>query len=497
MTNRSSNQRKILFRLAAVLLGLLPFFITEVVLRTVGWNEPNQTTEISDPYVGFSELNPLFVASAEGDMLEVAANRQPLFQPDSFMATKPTEEYRIFCLGGSTVQGRPYSIETSFTTWLELALNSGGSKQHVDVVNCGGVSYASYRLVPILEEVIGYSPDLIVLYTGHNEFLEDRTYQNVKATADLIANTHRLMSKLETYRLVRSYFKGGRQVGARSSQDKALSELPAEVEARLDYRNGLNQYQRDDPWQANVIEHYEFNLRRMIRIAKQADIPIVLINPVSNLRNIEPFKSQHSAGLSQAVLMNCEQQWLNFAENESTGIAVSDAMQIEILEDLLANDQRYALTHFRLAQAYHASGKFDLAKKHFLLAKENDICPLRMLEPMHDIIRNVANEMQTPLVDARKFFEDRTDDKIPGRESLVDHVHPTIFGHQLLAKLLVEHLDSLELISVADDWEAHSDEAFQTHLKALPFMYFQRGRDRLNGLKRWAEGRVTRERGGS
>jgi hypothetical protein len=116
---------------------------------------------------------------------------------------------------------------------------------------------------------------------------------------------------------------------------------------------------------------------------------------------------------------------------------------------------------------------------------------------MHDIIRNVANEMQTPLVDARKFFEDRTDDKIPGRESLVDHVHPTIFGHQLLAKLLVEHLDSLELISVADDWEAHSDEAFQTHLKALPFMYFQRGRDRLNGLKRWAEGRVTRERGGS
>ena len=44
------------------------------------------------------------------------------------------------------------------------------------MINCGGVSYASYRLGPILDEVLGYEPDLIMLYTGHNEFLEARTY---------------------------------------------------------------------------------------------------------------------------------------------------------------------------------------------------------------------------------------------------------------------------------------------------------------------------------
>ena len=47
-------------------------------------------------------------------------------------------------------------------------------------VNCGGVSYASYRLAPLVKEVLAYQPDLVIVMTGENEFLEDRTYQSVK-----------------------------------------------------------------------------------------------------------------------------------------------------------------------------------------------------------------------------------------------------------------------------------------------------------------------------
>ena len=86
-----------------------------------------------------------------------------------------------YCLGGSTVQGRPYAIETSFTTWLELNLRTADPRYQWEVVNCGGVSYASYRLVPILRELLAYEPDLFIICTGHNEFLEDRTYASVKA----------------------------------------------------------------------------------------------------------------------------------------------------------------------------------------------------------------------------------------------------------------------------------------------------------------------------
>ena len=63
-------------------------------------------------------------------------------------------------LGGSTVQGRPFSIETAFSTWLELSLTAADPSRIWQVVNCGGVSYASYRLAPIVDESSCYKPDL-------------------------------------------------------------------------------------------------------------------------------------------------------------------------------------------------------------------------------------------------------------------------------------------------------------------------------------------------
>src|SRR5690606_6623553 len=130
---------------------------------------------------------PLFVANPETGNYEIPEARQVYFRPESFPIRKGLGEYRIFCLGGSTVQGRPYSVETSFTTWLEISLHAADPSRKWNVVNCGGVSYASYRLAPILEEVLRYEPDMIVLCTGHNEFLEDRTYRGVKATSPQVA----------------------------------------------------------------------------------------------------------------------------------------------------------------------------------------------------------------------------------------------------------------------------------------------------------------------
>ena len=94
-------------------------------------------------------------------------------------ANKSRDEFRIFCLGGSTVQGRPYANETSFTTWLELSLQAADPRRQWQVVNCGGVSYASYRLLPIMKETLQYEPDLYIIYTGQNEFLEERTYGEI------------------------------------------------------------------------------------------------------------------------------------------------------------------------------------------------------------------------------------------------------------------------------------------------------------------------------
>ncbi len=50
-----------------------------------------------------------------------------------------------------------------------MNLQAAGSEVEYEVVNCGGVSYASYRLVPILDEVLPYEPDVIVLCLYYND----------------------------------------------------------------------------------------------------------------------------------------------------------------------------------------------------------------------------------------------------------------------------------------------------------------------------------------
>ena len=159
---RRTIKRQIIFRLCAVLIGLLPFLAFEFFLGAIGWQ---QLDGVKDPFVGFSSSRPLFELNEDRTEYEISESRKPLFCDESFPVEKSPDQFRIFCIGGSTVQGRPFAIETSFSTWLELSLQAAGDSKQFNVINCGGVSYASYRLAPVVEEILGYQPDLIVLYT--------------------------------------------------------------------------------------------------------------------------------------------------------------------------------------------------------------------------------------------------------------------------------------------------------------------------------------------
>ena len=102
-----------------MLLGLSPFLAFEALCTAFDWGRPSLH---DDPFVGFRSTRPLFVLSSDGRRYEIPKARQTYFQAESFAAHKADNEYRIFVLGESTVQGNPYGIQTSFTTWLEIAL---------------------------------------------------------------------------------------------------------------------------------------------------------------------------------------------------------------------------------------------------------------------------------------------------------------------------------------------------------------------------------------
>lgn len=485
--------RAIGFRVAAMSLGLLPFVLIELALRAFGFGHPNWQ---DDPFVGFSETRPLFIRNGTANRFEIAPSKRVHFYPESFTITKPQREFRIFCIGDSTVQGNPWTTETSFTTWLEISLNVADPSRDWNVINCGGVSYASYRMVPILEEVLRYQPDLVIVHCSHNEFLEDRTYGDLKRTPRWLWQVQEPISRLRIYNLARSAVRSSLAPGTSLAKDEGKktesvrSEMSAEVEALLDYRGGLEFYHRDEAWQRGVVAHYEFNLRRMAAIARQARVRLILMNPACNLRDSPPFKAEHRAGLSESDKQRWDELW--DAARERYGSQPGEAARL--LREALIIDDQHAGLRYDLAKVLDSLSQFGAARAEYVQAKELDVCPLRILEPMNDLVRQVGLDTGTPVVDVRALFDRFSRNGIPGNDWFADHVHPTIAGYQRVADELAEELVRQGIVHPQSEWVEQKQQRFAEHLESLPPNYLIEGQRRLRSLMLWAHGRVTKER---
>lgn len=488
MSYATRNGHRWLLRILAILFGLSPFIAAEVGLRLAGMGRPTG----SDPFVELA-ARPLFELDAAGDRYAIPASRQRFFKPDSFAARKPPREFRIFCLGGSTVQGNPYSIETSFTTWLELSLRAAQPNRDWEVVNCGGISYASYRLLPILRECLQHQPDLLVLYIGDNEFLEDRSY-------------HQLLHLSPTWKWVN-------QAAAHSHLFQALQEwnrdrdapprLSDEVDAVLDYEGGLAHYHRDDAWQRGVAHHFHHALASMIQAAQQAKVPVLLVDPVSNIKDCPPFKAATDPRLSERERRQLADLLESATATQAANAAgldptieppASTSRRIEALEKARNIDERDAGIQFRLGRAYLEAGRDEEARRALLRAKDEDICPLRLTEPLRAIIDTVAEDFQIPVVPVLREFDQRSPHGITGDEMMLDHVHPTISGHQLIADLLVQTMQKQGWIEPVAGWQALRQQRYREHLETLDAPYYARGKEHLDGLKRWTQGRTKKLR---
>jgi tetratricopeptide (TPR) repeat protein len=471
----------LLFRALAVLLSLLPLMALELGLRLAG---AGRVTDVNDPFLGFSEIHPLFVLNETAGKYEIAKSRLTHFQPDSFAATKAQNEFRIFVLGGSTVQGRPWSIETSFTTWLKLSLNAADSSRRYEVVNCGGVSYASYRLVPILQEVLRYEPDLIIFCEGHNEFLEDRSYAPLRSQPALLSWLQQQAMKLRTYNVLRSGVLAMRSDAVATSNRPVLGP---EVDAWLDWKDGLAAYHRDPQWHTAVIQHFEFNLRRLVSMSGEAQVPLLIVSPVANLQ-WAPFKSEHRADLSAMQLAE-----FDALMKEASDLYGSDLpAAIQKLQQAVELDPEYAAVHYELGLGLLELGRRNEAERALFRAKELDVCPLRMLEPIKQTIRQVAAETNTPLVDAEAVLAALSRNGFPDNQWLVDHVHPTIEGHQQIADAIAEKLVQLQLVRPTTNWQEAKERDYRAHLASLSNLYFERARHRLKSEQGWAHGQVQK-----
>jgi hypothetical protein len=227
----------------------------------------------------------------------------------------------------------------------------------------------------------------------------------------------------------------------------------------------------------------------MVNRARQAGVPLLLVNPVSNLRDCPPFKAEHRDGLAPEEL----KRWNGLRETASGQFENNMLRAVGLLEQARAIDDQHAGIHYELGKCYEALGALDRARQSYLLAKELDICPLRILEPMNKALLQVAGRTGTPVVDFKAMIERHSSGRIPGNDWLLDHVHPSMQGHQLIAGALAEEMVRRGILVPRPGWARERERLYSQHYGALGDLYFATGMQRLENVRQWARGRIGAE----
>ena len=254
-----------------------------------------------------------------------------------------------------------------------------------------------------------------------------------------------------------------------------------------DHARGWDGYHRDTGWADAVTRTFGRNLELMLAAAAKAGVPVLLVDPVANLKDCPPFK------VEGGMLPEAKRARFTALYRLATAPDLPPRERERILEELVALDPLHAGAQYRLGQCRLFLGASAPAREALIQAKDQDVCPLRATEAMHRALARTAEAAGVPLVQGRALFERHAEHGIPGNDVLMDHVHPTLRGHQLLAGLLFDHLARLGVVTPAEGWKARAEASFGSHVRALQPAYFEQGMARRERVNRWARGRQQPE----
>lgn len=365
----------------AVLVSLPIIFlvILEIFLRIInyGYNFHQWVNVGEGKYVINSDIGKKYFTS--GDFA-------PTTGEDEFDIHKKVNAFRVFVLGESSAEGFPYSPMGSFSHYIRRRLELVYPNTPIEVINLGMTAINSYTLLDLLPGVLDQKPDLILIYTGHNEYygaLGVGSVQSFGSSRTLI----KLMLYLNDFRItqlvrnslhwVSSLFSSGKNTPSGTLMSIMAKDKYILLNSRV-FNEGIQQFKE--------------NMTDILKLIQDKGVPVILGKLVSNLRDQKPFISVRTPGYQTADQV------------------------YEEAEDELKNN------HFTEADSL------------FKLAKDLDALRFRAPEKINKIIDDLGLEFHDAVVPIDSIFDSASPDGIVGDNLIVDHLHPNVTGYQVMGK---------------------------------------------------------------
>ena len=377
MTNKQT-KRPYLFYAIALALPFVLLGLAELALRASNFGESYPLFIPSEQVENHLEPNPEIIKR-----FFYPPSAAPNVAPDTyvFSQTKASDTLRIVSLGGSTMAGFPYGRFGSPTGMLKQRINTSHPELNVELISVAMSSINSFSILDYVDEVIEISPDAILIYAGHNEYLGVMGVgSSFAGKGSYSANLLFLQFKeWRLYQLMQRLYHTLVTHNPERSINASERTLMAQVAKEKDiaYNGPL--------FEAGKAQ-FEQNLALILAKFKAKNIPVFISTIASNEKDQAPFNS------SKDAQYNADIEFSNAIKQLQTK-------------------------------------RFQLAKKSFSAARDFDLLRFRAPSDFRQIIKQSARENDAILVDAQSALNAASEHGIIGNELMLEHLHPNVKGY--------------------------------------------------------------------
>lgn len=373
------------FYIAGALLPFIFLLLIEAGLRIFNYGDNYKVFD--KVYSSYDDL--LFLNSDVARKYFVNLKNPPTAIADGFAEQKKENTYRIFVLGESSAAGWPYIPNASFPRHLRRMLELKFPDKNFEVINLGMSAVSTYTLRDFTEALIEHSPDLVLVYTGHNEYYGALGVASTQSVAGFPFLNNLYLNLIE-FRTVQVFRDAIRLVWG-SVASVGSDEKPVQNETLMEQMVGENLVPYNSTLYSAGLKQFESNMRDILDLLRENKVPVILSTLTSNLSGNKPFESVKYEASPEA-----------------------DKIFTQAIDKLRAGDST-------------------AAKKLFEYAKDLDALRFRAPSAINDIIRKLSAEYNLPLADVEAVFSSESPGGITGNNLMVDHLHPNVTGYKLIA----------------------------------------------------------------
>jgi len=392
-----SGKRKIIFYFISALIPLLLLLLLELSLHISGYGSRLDLFVKSRNYPGYYEINQDVGRRYFSKFKKTSPSN------DIFLIDKPENCYRVFVMGCSTTRGFPYSMGMTFSRILNYRLQDAFPEKRIEVVNTAMTAVNSNTQLDFIDEILEMKPDAILIYTGHNEYYGALGVASVEngGNALWIKRLHLSLIKFRTYQLVQ------KMVGRITTFFVIDKSKPTATLMENIVKDKAIPFNSDIYYAG--IEQFKINMDEVIERIKDARVPVIFSEAVSNISGNPPFKSIQIDGFPTAT---------------------------EVFEN---------------AVKLEAEGKCGEALKMYYLAKDLDGVRFRAPEELNKVIHEIGVKYSIPVLGMNEVFGKASPNGIIGNSLMTEHLHPNIDGYFLMADAFFKEMQQNQFI--AEEWD--------------------------------------------